>query len=198
MSIRLSLALTTALTAPLVAIQPAPKPKPAAPAPAAKPAAPAAGPVVTLETVKGTIVFETFPADAPKSVEHIVALVKRRFYDGQSIHRVVAGQLVQFGDPQTRNMQLKEWWGRGPGSGSGNPIGVAEISKKRTHRRGTVSLANPGHAAAADSQLFIAMRPSPAWDGKYTIVGQVTSGVELVPKLAVGDRIKRVTVSGMP
>jgi peptidylprolyl isomerase len=189
MSARLTLVLAASLSAALLAAQPA-KPKPAAPA--------AAGPTVTLDTVKGTIVFETFPNEAPKSVEHILALVKRRFYDGQAIHRVVAGQLVQFGDPQTRNMQLKEWWGRGPGSGSGSSIGTAEISKKRLHRRGSVSLAHPGNAASADSQLFIAMRASPAWDGKYTIIGQVTTGVEIVPKLAVGDRIKRVTVSGMP
>lgn len=154
----------------------------------------AKAPVITLDTAKGTIVFETYPGEAPKSVDHIVRLVKRRFYDGQAIHRVVAGQLVQFGDPQTRNMMLKEWWGRGPNSGSGNPIGVAEISKKLQHRRGTVSLANPGVAASADSQLFIALRPIPAWDGKYTIIGQVTSGMEVVPKLQVGDRIKRVTV----
>jgi cyclophilin family peptidyl-prolyl cis-trans isomerase len=169
-------------------------------APAKKPAAPpaaAAGPVITLDTVKGTIVFETYPGDAPKSVEHIVALVKRRFYDGTAIHRVVPGQLAQWGDQQSRNAQLREWWGRGAGSGSGNAIGVAEISKRR-HRLGTVSLAHPGSPAAADSQLFFALRASPQWDGKYTIVGQVTSGLDVLPKLQVGDRIKRVTVSGMP
>jgi peptidylprolyl isomerase len=197
MSLRLTLVLAASLSGALLAAQPA-KPKPAAPAARTPAPAAAAGPTLTLDTVKGTIVIETYPNEAPKSVEHILTLVKRRFYDGQSIHRVVAGQLVQFGDPQTRNMQLKEWWGRGPGSGSGTSIGVAEISKKRLHRRGSVSLAHPGHAASADSQLFIAMRASPAWDGKYTIIGQVTTGVELVPKLAVGDRIKRVTVAGMP
>lgn len=175
----------------------APKPK-AKPAPSAKTATPAVqpGPVVTVETVKGTIVFATYPGEAPKSVEHVLNLVKRRFYDGQSIHRVVAGQLVQFGDPQSRNMQLKEWWGRGPNSGSGNPIGVAEISKRLKHRRGTVALANSGSPASADSQLFFALRAMPAWDGKYTIIGQITSGLEVLPKLQVGDRIKRVTVAG--
>ena len=105
---------------------------------------------------------------------------------------------MQFGDQQSRNMQLKEWWGRGPNSGSGAAIGVAEISKKRQHRRGSVSLAHPGTAAAADSQMFFALRPVPAWDGKYTIIGQITSGLDLLPKLAVGDRIKRVTVTGTP
>jgi cyclophilin family peptidyl-prolyl cis-trans isomerase len=181
--------LTFIVTAGTIAIA---QPKPAATA------APA-GPVVTLDTAKGTIVFEMFPAEAPKSVEHILKLIKRRFYDGQCVHRVVAGQLVQFGDPQTRNATLKEWWGRGPGSGSGTVIGVTEISKKRVHRRGSVSLAHPGTPAAADSQMFFALRAaSPAWDGKYTIVGQITQGLDVIPKLEVGDRIKRVTVAGAP
>jgi cyclophilin family peptidyl-prolyl cis-trans isomerase len=173
--------------------KPTPKPGGTTPAPA-----PAAGPIVTLETAKGVIVFETYPLEAPRSVEHILKLIKRRFYDGQAVHRTVAGQLVQFGDQQTRNMQLKEWWGRGPNSGSGTAIGVAEISKRLKHRRGTVSLANPGAAASADSQMFIALRAAPAWDGKYAIIGQVTSGMEIAAGLAVGDRIKRVTAAGVP
>jgi cyclophilin family peptidyl-prolyl cis-trans isomerase len=163
-------------------------PKQATPAPLPK------FPVITIETVKGTIVVETFPLDAPKSVEHIVALVKRRFYDGTAIHRIVPGQLAQWGDQQSRNAQLKEWWGRGPGSGSGSPIGVAEISKRR-HRLGTVSLAHPGSPASADSQLFFALRAAPQWDGKYTIIGQVTTGLDILPRLQVGDRIKKVTVT---
>ncbi|MEO5820706.1 MAG: peptidylprolyl isomerase [Vicinamibacteraceae bacterium] len=187
-------------------------PKPAAP-PAAKPAPaaakpPAAGaaarakagatPVFRIETAKGTMVVETYPTDAPKSFEHILALVKRRFYNGQAVHRVVAGQAVQFGDPQSRNMMLVDWWGRGPNSGSGSPIGVSEVSKTRQHRRGTVSIANAGSPAAGDSQLFIALRAVPKWDGHYTIVGQVTSGLEVADKLARGDKITAVTVTGAP
>jgi cyclophilin family peptidyl-prolyl cis-trans isomerase len=143
-------------------------------------------------------VIELYPSAAPKSVAHITALVKKNFYNNQAVHRVVPGQLVQFGDPQTRNMMLVDWWGRGPNSGSGQPIGVAEISKTLKHRRGTVSMANPGNAAAADSQMFIAFRAVPKWDGQYTIIGQVTSGVEVAEKLARGDKIKTVTVTGGP
>jgi cyclophilin family peptidyl-prolyl cis-trans isomerase len=168
--------------------------------PAKKPAIPPVKPVnplITLDTARGTIVIETFPLDAPKSVEHIIALVKRRFYDGTAFIRVVPGQLVQWGDQQSRNMQLKEWWGRGANSGSGNPIGVAEFSKRK-HRLGTVSLAHPGSPASADSQLFFALRPAAQWDGKHVIIGQVTTGLEVLPKLQVGDRIKKVTVSQMP
>jgi cyclophilin family peptidyl-prolyl cis-trans isomerase len=181
-----------ALGATLVAQAP-PKPaaRPAAPAaarpapPAAKAAAPAGKtPVLTIVTAKGTIVVQTYPTDAPKSFEHILKLVKRHFYDGQRVHRTVAGQLVQFGDPQSRNMMLSDQWGRGPASGSGEIIGVAEYSKIHKHVRGTLSIANPGAAAFGDSQMFIALKTMPSWDGKYTIIGQVTSGIAVAVKLA--------------
>jgi peptidylprolyl isomerase len=179
-------------------------PKPAAPPAGAKPAAAKAPvpagktPVFRIETAKGVMVVETYPMDAPRSFEHILALVKKKFYDNQAVHRVVAGQAVQFGDPQSRNMMLVDWWGRGPNSGSGKTIGVSEVSKTRKHRRGSLSIANSGSPALADSQLFIALRPVPAWDGKYTILGQVTSGVEVADKLARGDKIKTFTVTGAP
>ena len=193
--------VSLALGATLVAQAP-PKPaaKPAAPA-SARPKAPApAGktPVFTIVTAKGTIVVETFPGDAPRSFEHILKLVKKHFYDGQRVHRTVTGQLVQFGDPQTRNMMLSDQWGRGPGSGSGEFIGVAEYSKTHKHVRGTLSLANPGGAQYADSQMFIALKPMPVWDGKYTIIGQVTSGIAVADKLAKGDQITSITVTGAP
>ena len=179
-------------------------PKPAVPA--AKPAAPAGKapapaaktPVFRIETAKGVIVAETYPMDAPKSFEHILALVKKHFYDGQAVHRVVPGQAVQFGDPQSRNMMLSDWWGRGANSGSGSIIGVSEVSKTRKHRRGTLAIANSGSPALGDSQMFIALRAVPSWDGKYTIIGQVTSGIEAADKLARGDKIKSITVTGAP
>jgi cyclophilin family peptidyl-prolyl cis-trans isomerase len=171
-------------------------PKPAASKPTASaPAKVGGGPVMRMDTAKGPIVIELYPASAPKSVEHITKLVKRNFYNNQAVHRVVAGQLVQFGDPQSRNMMLVDWWGRGPNSGSGQAIGVAEISKTLKHRRGSVSMAHPGAPAAADSQMFIALRAVPKWDGQYTIIGQVTSGIEVAARLARGDKIKTITVT---
>ncbi len=175
-------------------------PKPGATPAKAAPAAPKAGatPVFRIETAKGVMVVETYPMDAPKSFEHILALVKKGFYNNQAVHRVVPGQAVQFGDPQSRNMMLVDWWGRGPNSGSGSAIGVSEISKTRKHQRGTLAIANSGSPALGDSQVFIALRAVPAWNGKYTIIGQVTSGMEVADKLARGDKIKSVTVTGAP
>lgn len=197
---RRALVFVAALAAGAQLTAQAPKPpaaKPAAPKPAA--ATPAVKtPVFHIETAKGTIVVETFPMDAPKSFEHILALVKKNFYRNLAVHRVVPGQAVQFGDPQTRNMQLVEWWGRGPNSGSGQTIGVSEVSKTRKFRRGSLAIANSGSPMFGDSQMFIALRAVPAWDGKYTILGQVTSGMEIADKLARGDKIKNITVTGAP
>ena len=164
-----------------------------APAPAAQ-KSPGAGQVFVIETVKGMIEIETYPNEAPKTVEHILALIKRNFYNGQRILRIVPGQLVQFGDPQTRDMTKQAWWGRGFDAGSGKSIGAAEFSKKRLHKVGSVSMAHAGDAREADSQMFISLSAQPKWNGQYTVFGQVISGMDVVRKLAVTDRIVRVTL----
>lgn len=164
-----------------------------APAPAAK-TSPGAGPVIVIETSRGVIEFETYPEDAPKTVDHIVALVKRRFYNGQRIHRAEGKFVIQMGDPQTRDFTKKEMWGRGPGSGSGKPIGVAELSKRRTHVRGAVGMAHAGDPKQADSQFYILRSGAPGLNGKYVIFGQVISGMDVVDAVQVGDTIKRMYV----
>ena len=155
----------------------------------AKPAAPA-NPVLVFDTLKGSIEIELFQADAPKSVEHILALMKRGFYRAQRFHRVLPS-LAQFGDPQSRNMAMRDYWGSG---NSGNPIGIFEMPKKRTHVRGAVGLAHSGNPLGADSQIYIMKTASPGLDGKHAIVGQVISGMEVVDKIVVTDMIKNATV----
>jgi peptidyl-prolyl cis-trans isomerase B (cyclophilin B) len=145
-------------------------------------------------TEKGTFDVELFAAEAPKSTAHIVRLVKKYFYNNQRVHRVEPGSLVQFGDVRTRDMTRRAEWGSGGGGGSGSPLEVAEFSKGLKHTRGTVALAHSGDPKRADSQLFIGLQAHPGWNGKYVIVGRVVSGMDVVTKLQVGDRIKRVTV----
>src|SRR5258705_13604090 len=183
-----------------VAAQPVnPPPSPPAPAPAAAAAkSPGAGPVFVVETMKGTFEIETYPNEAPKTVDHILGLIKRNFYNGQRIVRIVPNQVVQFGDPQTRAMTKQAWWGRGFDAGSGHAIGVAEFSKKRLHKVGSVSMAHPGNAREADRQMFISLSAQPKWNGQYTVFGQVISGMDVVRKLAVTDRIVRVTLRPEP
>jgi cyclophilin family peptidyl-prolyl cis-trans isomerase len=167
-----------------------------APAAAAAPAqpkrSPGAGPIVVVETMKGSFQFETYPNEAPKSVEHILGLVKRNFYNGQRVHRQISGFIVQFGDPLSRDMSKKDSWGTG---GSFNIVGVGEPSPKRTHVLGAVAMAYPGRdPRQADSQIYIMLAPRHSLDGDYTVIGQVIAGMDVVQKLAVPDIIRRVTV----
>jgi peptidylprolyl isomerase len=168
----------------------------------AKPAAavtrsPGAGPVLVFETNKGTFEIETYPNEAPKSVEHILALVKRNFYNGLRFHRVEPDFVAQFGDPQTRDMTKRDYWGQ---NGSGNPIGVAEISPKRPHKLGALALAHRGDPRGADSQMYIALNGPERYaglvQGRFAVIGQVISGMDVVMKLTDGD--KEDGGSGMP
>src|SRR6266508_259014 len=89
-----------------------------------------AGPIIVLETAKGTIEFETYPEEAPKTVARVVELVTKNFYNGQRFHRAEPNFVIQIGDPVSRDFSRQSWWGR---QSSGTPIGVAEITKKRRH-----------------------------------------------------------------
>jgi cyclophilin family peptidyl-prolyl cis-trans isomerase len=159
---------------------------------AAQQKSPGAGPVIVLETVKGTIEFETYPDEAPKTVERILELVKKNFYNGQRFHRAEPKFLVQIGDPQSRLPQMIDHWGR---SGFGKPIGVAEITKKRRHLRGAVGMAYAGtDPRNADSQFYIVLANRPELDPKYTVFGRVISGMAVADRLEKGDMLKRASV----
>jgi cyclophilin family peptidyl-prolyl cis-trans isomerase len=149
---------------------------------------PGAGPVIVLETVKGTIEFETYPEEAPKTVANIVELVKKGFYNGLRFHRDDPGFLVQIGDPVSRDMSRMDWWGR---QGSGKPVGVAEFTKKRKNILGAVGMANTGDPKLADSHFYILKRAAPELDGKYVVFGKVISGMDVVSKIKKGDVLKR-------
>ena len=157
-------------------------------------------PVVSFVTTKGNFEVELYPNDAPKSVEHILTLVRRDFYKGIRVHRFVPGFVVQFGDPQTRDMTKKDRWG---GGGSGRAIGVAEISPKRPHKLGAVALAysEAGGPTSVDSQVYICVNgparyapPNYELNGKYAVIGQVISGMSVVQQLRELDIIKTATV----
>lgn len=163
----------------------------ASPAVHARQPSPGAGPVIVLETAKGTIEFETYPEEAPKTVANIVALVKRGFYNGLRFHRAEPNFLIQVGDPKSRDMSLREWWGR---AGSGKPIGVAEITKKRRHVRGAVAMAHTGSPKDADSQFYITLRAAPELDGKYTVFGRVIKGLDVAAKIQKADVLKKASV----
>jgi peptidyl-prolyl cis-trans isomerase B (cyclophilin B) len=154
----------------------------------------AAGPVIVVETTKGTFAFETYPADAPKTVAHIVDLVRRGFYDGQRVHRALPGFLVQWGDPRSRDQSREADWGRGPDASSGQPIGVSELRRKRLHVRGAVAMAHQGNPALADSQIYVTLANRPDLNNRYTVFGQVIEGDDVPARLERGDLIRKVSV----
>jgi cyclophilin family peptidyl-prolyl cis-trans isomerase len=184
----------TAKPAPRPAARPASK-KPAPKAAPATTPAPApssgAGPIVVVETSKGTFEFETYPNEAPKTVAHVLALVKKNFYNGVRFHRVEPGFVIQAGDPNTRDYTKRELWGTG---GSGTPVGVGELSRKRLHVKGAVAMAHPGNPAKADAQFYVTLSALPRLDGKYVVFGRVISGPDVPAQIRVGDVIRKMYV----
>ena len=123
----------------------------------------------------GRVVIDMRPDLAPKTVARIKELVRQKFYDGLTFHRVIGGFMAQGGDPD----------GNGTG-GSGVNL-PAEFSAEE-HVRGTVSMARSRHPDSADSQFFIVFARSQWLDGQYTIWGQVSDGMEFVGKLKRGSQ----------
>jgi cyclophilin family peptidyl-prolyl cis-trans isomerase len=152
------------------------------------------GPIIVVDTTKGTFEVETFQNDAPKTVAHVIALVKRGFYDGQRIHRALPGFLVQWGDPRSRDLAQESEWGRGPNAGSGTPVGVVEMNRKHPHVKGAVAMAHPGNPARADSQIFVTLANRPELNNRYAVFGHLVSGDDVPARLERGDVITRMYV----
>ena len=129
---------------------------------------------ITIETSQGNVVIETLPKIAPNHVKRIKELVKTGFYDGIIFHRVIEGFMAQTGDPD----------GNGTG-GSGQNL-KAEFSNYE-YKYGTVGMARSMNPDSGDSQFFICFDGCSHLTGQYTAWGQVTSGMEAVEKLAVGE-----------
>jgi peptidylprolyl isomerase len=129
---------------------------------------------ITIETSQGNVVIETLPKIAPNHVKRIKELVKTGFYDGIIFHRVIEGFMAQTGDPD----------GNGTG-GSGQNL-KAEFSDYE-YKYGTVGMARSMNPDSGDSQFFICFDGCSHLTGQYTVWGQVTSGMEAVEKLAIGE-----------
>ena len=128
---------------------------------------------LVLELKDGPAVIVMRPDLAPNHVRRIKELVRQGFYDGIVFHRVIRGFMAQTGDPT----------GTGTG-GTGQKL-KAEFSRE-PHKRGTVSMARTNDPNSADSQFFICFADAPFLDGKYTVWGQVVSGMEYVDLIKKG------------
>jgi cyclophilin family peptidyl-prolyl cis-trans isomerase len=136
--------------------------------------------VITMDK-GGEIKIDLYPADAPKTVENFVTLAKKGFYDGLTFHRVEPGFVAQGGDPK--------------GNGTGGPgYQIKAEFNKQKHLRGTVAMARSQHPDSAGSQFYICFKPAPFLDGQYTVFGIVTSGMEVVDGIKIGDKMKSVKI----
>jgi peptidyl-prolyl cis-trans isomerase B (cyclophilin B) len=145
--------------------------------------------VITMEK-GGQVVLEFFPTDAPRHVENFLALARKGFYDGQRVHRVEPGFVVQFGDPQSKTLPLND-----PRMGTGDAgYKIKAEFNSRKFERGVLGMARAQDPDSGSSQVYIMLGPAPFLNGKYTAFGQVTKGMDVVDKIRVGDRITSVKV----
>ena len=150
---------------------------------------PAAAPppkTLTLETDSGTIVIALKPDLAPKHVAHVAKTARAGGYDGTTFHRIIAGGIVQGGDPLSKDPKNAARYGQG-----GLGLLKAEFAPDVPFTRGVVAAARrPSSADSGGSQFFIVLGDQPGLKGQYTIWGEVTSGLE------VADAIGRTEVEG--
>ncbi len=133
-----------------------------------------------IQTDKGNIEFEIYP-EATKAASNFIFLAKDGFYDGLTFHRVVPGFVIQGGDPL----------GNGTG-GPGYKFEDEPVTKK--YDKGIVAMANAGPNTNG-SQFFIMLADNPTLPPKYTIFGKVLSGQDVVDQIAVGDVMRKVTIT---
>ncbi len=125
----------------------------------------------------GSIVLELYPDLAPITVANFAELVKDKFYDGLIFHRVIAGFMIQGGDPQGTGMggSKKTIKGEFAINGFQNPI---------SHERGVISMARTSAPNSASSQFFIMHEDGKFLDGQYAAFGRVIDGMDVVDRIA--------------
>jgi len=142
--------------------------------------------VATIATAKGDIVAELDATAAPQTVNNFVFLSNAGFYNGLTFHRVVAGFVVQGGDPT--------------GSGGGGPGYTVPAEIDLEHVEGAIAMARRPDSANAErassgSQFYITLAAQPSLDGQYTVFGRVTAGMDVVRQIVQGDVIDRITIT---
>lgn len=138
----------------------------------------------TIDTTRGTMVFQLYQLVAPLTVANFVNLATRGFYDGLTFHRVVQDFMAQGGDPA--------------GDGSGGPgYQFEDEIVRRLNQEGILAMANAGRNTNG-SQFFITHQATPHLNGAHTVFGLIHSGKEVIRQIRVGDRINSITIQGDP
>jgi peptidyl-prolyl cis-trans isomerase B (cyclophilin B) len=142
------------------------------------------GSVIKIATNKGDITVETFDKDAPITAGNFDLLVKAGFYDGITFHRVVPGFVIQGGDPT--------------GTGGGGPGWAIplEVKPELKHARGILSMARTQDPNSAGSQFFVCLDTDAVQclNMQYAVFGKVLTGLDVVDKIVVGDKMLKVTL----
>jgi cyclophilin family peptidyl-prolyl cis-trans isomerase len=140
---------------------------------------------VTIKTNYGTIVFETYDADAPNTVQNFITLADKGFYNGLIFHRVISGFMIQGGDPNCSGAASNSATGAcgtgGPGYQFADELNPATASYQAGYKAGVVAMANSGPNTNG-SQFFIMAADYPL-PNNYTIFGKVISGQDVVSKI---------------
>ena len=186
------------------------------PSPTPTPTAPTTLPdvvKVTMTTAKGEIDMELYTKVAPKTVTNFVKLAQSGYYDGIKFHRVVPDFVIQTGDPLSRTDDPRVGTG-GPGYTFEDEInpkaqGLSDDVIKQYEAEGytydfslpslpvtvgSVAMANAGPNTNGSQFFIVTTKDQPMLNGKYTVFGKVTKGMDVVLKIQQGDLLKRVKV----
>ena len=136
--------------------------------------------IATMETRKGNLVLELFAGDVPVTVNNFVFLARDGFYDNTTFHRVIPDFMAQGGDPT--------------GTGAGGPgYKFADEFTEHAHVTGALSMANAGPDTNG-SQFFITYAPQNHLNGKHSVFGQLTDGMDVLKSIKNGDTIVKIAI----
>ena len=141
----------------------------------------AQNPIVTITMANGDVMkAELYPDVAPNTVNNFISLVKKGFYDGLIFHRVIAGFMIQGGDPEGSGMG-------GPGYSIKGEFNYNGVENNLKHSRGVLSMARAQHPDSAGSQFFIMHADAPHLDGQYAAFGKLVEGEDVLDSIASID-----------
>ena len=154
---------------------------------------------VCISTDFGIMILELYPEVAPKHVESFIQHVKNGYYNGTTFHRVIPGFVIQGGDPNSRDNNRDDdgqgghaarYFGHGDENVTASWTLPAEFNE-RPHITGALSMARSQENNSAGSQFFICAAPVHRLDNRYTVFGQVISGLEVIQKIVNVPRDRR-------
>jgi peptidyl-prolyl cis-trans isomerase B (cyclophilin B) len=165
---------------------------PASPAPVHKRPAPAAAPVAeegpleaVVETAEGSFVIRLLGDLAPRHVAHFVKTARAGGFDGTTFHRIVPRGIIQGGDPLSRDPAKKALYGTG-----GLGLLKAEFSSRPMTRGSVAAVLRPSSPDSAGNQFFVVLSDQPALTGKFTIFGEVISGMDVADRIGETPVVK--------